>query len=143
MNGRSQVETDNGHPKSSGSIANVMHDVLELGELQVALLAADANAAARRVTVPLIVAASGICTALAGLPLLLMGIAEWLVAMEVLPRPAALASVGCLGIVLAVLLMLLGWRGIRGSVRELLRSLDDLRANLACVKRTLRPNRGH
>ncbi len=121
----------------AGQAANVLGDLIELGELQARLAKADAHAAAKRMTRPVAVLLVGVCAALASLPVLAMGCANCLADISPLNTWQAQLLVGLLVAAIAAATVYLSVRAIRRSVLQFERSATELAKNLAWLKSVL------
>lgn len=122
----------------AGQAANVLGDLIELGELQSRLAKADAHAAAKKMTRPVAALLVGVCAALASLPVLAMGCASCLAAFTELNAWQSQLLVGILVAVIAAVTVYLSVRAIRRSVLQFERSATELSKNLAWLKSVLR-----
>ncbi|MCA9173008.1 MAG: phage holin family protein [Planctomycetales bacterium] len=124
----------------TGGVSDVLHDVTELAELQVKLLAADSKAAVRRVALPAALVALGCCLALGSVPVMLFALSSAIQQFTRLPESATLALAAGGGMLLAGTLGALGWARIASSVDEFDRSRAELSQNIAWVKRSFKRN---
>jgi hypothetical protein len=119
-------------------VSGVLHDALTLAELQFKLLAVDAQAASGRAIVPVALLGSASVFAASALPLLLIALAQLLRDQAGWPPAlATLASVGA-GIVVAGVLALFGYFGLRTCLAPLGRSRDEFNRNVTWLKTTLK-----
>jgi hypothetical protein len=135
------MKTDGRESPSTGvrnGIAGVFHDALTLAELQFKLLGIDAQQATRRAMTPLALLAGAGVFALSALPLLLVALAQLL--RDQAEWPAALATLTAVGagIVIAGLLALFGYFGLRRCLAPLQRSRDEFNRNVTWLKNTLK-----
>lgn len=121
----------------AGQAANVLGDLIELGELQARLAKADAHATAKKMTRPVAVLLVGVCAALASLPVLAIGCASCLAAFTVLNTWQSQLLVGLLVAAIAVATVYLSVRAIRRAVLQFERSATELAKNLAWLKSVL------
>jgi len=118
--------------------AEILHDVTELAELQVELLASDIRATIRRSSVALAVLAVGICGILGVIPILLLALAEILTTSFDLSRFASLLIAGGVGTVASLIAAFFGVRGFKRSLSSLDNSKTELKKNVKWMKRSLR-----
>jgi len=118
-------------------MGGVVRDVVALTELQVELLQVDAREAVRRVLMPLALMFAAGVVALCTVPMLLLLIAEVLVATTGMPYWLALLIVVILGFVVAGIVALLGWESLRSPLGAFQRSRDELARNIDWLKRTV------
>ena len=142
MNGSHEKGRQNG-PRASttefvGNAMDLLHDVTELVELQVKLLATDLNATARRSTIHIAVLVLGASCLLGVMPVLLMGVAELLVDSLAFSRAVSLLCSATLGMAAAGPIIFVGLRGLRNGLAELKNSNEELARNLKWVKKKLK-----
>lgn len=118
--------------------AEILHDVTELAELQVELLASDVRATIRRSSAALGVLAVGVCGVLGVIPVLLLALAEILMTSFDLNRFASLLIAGGVGTVASLIAAYFGVRGIKRSLTSLDNSKTELKKNVKWMKRALR-----
>ena len=119
-------------------VSGVLHDALTLAELQFKLLAVDAQAASGRAIVPVALLGSASVFAASALPLLLIALAQLLRDQAGWPPAlATLASVG-VGIVVAGVLALFGYFGLRTCLAPLGRSRERLVCSAQAPQRLIR-----
>lgn len=123
-----------------GNAAEVLHDITELAELQVRLLAADVKSIGYRSWMPLGSLTLGLCMLLGLIPVVLMAIAELLIEFAELSRATALLSVGGLGLLFAGMLIVVGWRTMRKRLCEIENTTTELKRNISWIKKTLKNN---
>ncbi|MCO6046288.1 phage holin family protein [Aeoliella sp. ICT_H6.2] len=121
-------------PKSSG---HLVRNLLELGELQIMLLRADAAAAGKSTRVAALLVAVAICLLLAAAPVLLLSAAAWLESSQELSRSASLALTGGGAVVLAAVLLVAARSSINRGLSMLSQTVDELVQNIECLKRGL------
>lgn len=121
----------------AGQAANVLGDLIELGELQARLVKADAHASAKQMTRPIAVLLVGVCAALASLPVLAIGCASCLAHFTALNAWQSQLLVGLLVAAIAAATVYLSVRAIRRSVLQFERSATELAKNLAWLKSVL------
>jgi hypothetical protein len=138
MNGSARVHDVTAASAVSGSVASAVHDVLELAELQARLFVANLRAVGRKAWLPLMALIGGLCLVLGITPVLLFAVAEAIQAhTEVTAVPAYLLT-GVAAAVLAIGLVIAGLLRLRSSLAELQQSAQELSANLACIRQSLK-----
>lgn len=122
-----------------GGIADLLHDMMELAELQIRLLLADGRQAWPGSRLSLLGILAGVVLALGSMPVLLAGVALGISAASGLSTGAGLALTGALlGVVPAGALVWLCLGRLRKSVGTLSRSAEELSTNIACFKAALK-----
>jgi hypothetical protein len=139
MVAQTNVEPDNGRlpdqdASVTRSISGLIHDVLDLSELQARLLAVEARAAKEAVRTGVILFAGGSVVALAAIPVALLSLAEALVAYAGWSRTAGLLAASAAGLAIALTLIMTGLRYLRGDVVAFPRSRQELARNIAWIK---------
>ncbi len=115
---------------------HVMRDLVTMGELQIRLFKSDAMEFAARSGRLAGVFAAGIVLLLVAVPLLVVAIAEGLVAAG-LPRAAAYAIMAILAAAGGGGMMAWAWQGFRKIPLLFVRSRQELRENIASLKDAL------
>lgn len=120
------------------NLSGLLHDVVELGELQTRLLMVDLNDASRGSVTAIVLVVSALVLSLGSVPVLLVGIGWALITFAGWTHTAAFAATGAGGLVLAAVLAWLAWRTLNAAVGKLSRSRDELAANVAWIKDALK-----
>jgi len=118
--------------------ANVLGDVLELAELQAKLAKADASKAISTAVPPAFTLVIGGCTALAALPVVILGLATLVADLTVLNAWQSQLLVGVLVAILAAALVYYSLRKLRRAGLQFERSLRELENNVAWAKSAVR-----
>lgn len=139
---QTSVDSSNGATESerrsmSRSVADLLHDLLVLGELQYQLFLTDARAAINRTMLPLILATVGLFILAGSFPVALAGIAYLLVAAG-LTLWGALLIAAAIGLVCSVLLFGGAYLLIKRSFNVFHRSSDELKCNMIWIKNVLK-----
>lgn len=119
------------------SSRHLVRNLLELGELQVQLLRADASAAGKATRTAAILVAVAICLLLAATPVLLLSLAAWIESAFELSQAASLGLAGGGGAALAAILLLIARSSVNRGLSMLSQTVDELVQNIECVKRAL------
>lgn len=121
-------------------VSDVLHDAILLAELQFKLLALDARETSRRALAPLALLGGAVVFAASALPLLLIALAQLL--RDQADWPAALATLFAVGVgvIVAGLLALFGYLGLRRCMAPLQRSREEFNRNVTWLKSTLKRN---
>ncbi|MCO6042365.1 phage holin family protein [Aeoliella sp. ICT_H6.2] len=123
-------------PKSSPT-RQLVSDIVELGELQLELLKADASDAAKNMLASLAIAVFAACLILAAAPVLLTAVAHWLTQQTELSMAASLASVSAVTAAIAGVLGASAYHLAKRGAKSLERSRGELQRNLAWLKSSL------
>jgi uncharacterized integral membrane protein len=138
---QTSMKTDGRESPSAGvrnGVAGVFHDALTLAELQFKLLGIDAQEATRRAITPVALLAGAAVFALSALPLLLVALAQLLRDQAEWPAALATLTAVAVGMVIAGLLALFGYLGLRRCLSPLRRSRDEFNRNVTWLKSTLK-----
>lgn len=132
------VQNEVGPRVVAGNVADVLHDITELTELQAKLLLADTNAAARRLAISGILTVIGLCLALGCCQVGLLAIAFGLHELTGIALSVALA-ISALGMLcVAGVLTVFAWRRLRKSFDAFSRSRNEFSRNVTWVKQSLK-----
>jgi hypothetical protein len=112
----------------------LVHDAVELAELQLQLFAADGREMARKSAPPVLTMVAGVTVAMSALPLLLVGLAYALVELAGFPVWLAMFSSAVVGFVLGGVAVLIGIRWLRPQLEIWRRSAGELKDNVAFLK---------
>jgi len=115
----------------------IAHDVLELAELQTELLKVDARDWVKRLVLPIVLVAVALAAAVGCIPILLLSLARLLYELIDMPFSLALLISGVVGLFIAVVCGLVGWKRLSGSVSVFGRSREELQRNIRWIKRVL------
>lgn len=119
-------------------VGELVHDLIELIELQFQLLAVDLKEGRARAFMPVFLGGMAMMLFLGALPVLLFG-AGWLLAISTeLSMPTAFAVVGCITLVLSALLTVTAYYQLAHIMQIFQRSQRELNSNLRWIKRTLK-----
>ena len=120
------------------NVGDLAHDIMELGELQTALLKVDVGQWSRQLTVPLIVLVGAAVLWLGTVPVLLSALAyvlvefaEWSLALSYLVASLLGLAVGGVGAAF-------GWLKLRSSVSVFRRSQEEFSHNVRWLKQVLK-----
>lgn len=125
----------------SRNLADFLHDLLTLGELQLQLLGADLKEAFQRILPPIGFIIAAIVLVAASVPLLLMGVVWVLVLRAGLSQDVAFFVTAGGGILIAAILGFLAWQGIQRLGPIVARSQVELKQNLLWIKHALKKHR--
>lgn len=115
----------------------LVHDVVELAELQLQLFAADGREMARKSAPPLLLVVAGVVFAMSALPLILVGLASALVEMAGFSVWLAMLSSAVAGIAIGGVSVLAGIKWLQPQLTIWRRSADELKANVDFLKGSL------
>lgn len=122
-------------PRNGGpGMRRLVHDVLELFDLQLRLLVADAREAERRMRRPLLTLVASLAVLLGAALAAMLGVAGWLADATGWSESSSLVAVATLGAAGALVAQRFAWRGVWASGAELTRTVDELRANVSCLR---------
>lgn len=136
------VESSNGarrteRPSISRGAADLVHDLLTLGELQFQLFTTDAKTAMNRLLGPILLAVVGGLLLAGCFPVALAGVAYLLVNAGMTLWGALLVA-AAIGLVVSGLLFFGAYLLVKRSLNVFSRSTDELRCNLIWVKNVLK-----
>jgi len=120
-----------------GNIAEFGNDVATLAELQLKLAVYDAKDCVSRATIPVIVAVAGSAVALGSIPIVLLGLADWIASSTQLSVAAARLIVGIAALILAGVGVVIALRASLRSLEGFRRSNEELARNLSWVRTVL------
>jgi uncharacterized membrane protein YdbT with pleckstrin-like domain len=115
----------------------LVHDAVELAELQLQLFAADGREMARKSAPPVLTVIAGVTVAMSALPLLLVSLAYALVDLAGLPIWLAILSSAIIGVVIGGVAVLVGIRWLRPQLEIWRRSAGELKENVTFLKGAL------
>ena len=127
-----------GGRRVAGNVAGVLHDVTELAELQSRLLLTDVRAAVRHAVLPIVLLIVAFCLLLGAMPVVMLGLAEWVEQETELTHATALVATAASACGVAILTLSVAWWQFKRSANYLKRSRDELSHNVACIKQVLR-----
>ena len=122
----------------SRNLADFLHDILTLIELQIQLFGVDLREAVQRSILPVVLLAGAAVITVACVPLVLMGIVWTLVLRAGLSQDVAFFATALGGIVIAVIMGVVAWQSFAHLGPIIERSLQELRQNLLWIKHALR-----
>jgi hypothetical protein len=117
--------------------SSVVRDLCALTELQARLLAADYRESRRRLLVATILLVVGSVALLASLPVALTALAEWFLALGLGSRALAYWCATGVGLLLAAVLLVVGQRSLRNSLRAFQRSKTEFVRNVEWIRSIL------
>jgi hypothetical protein len=120
-----------------GNIAEFGNDVATLAELQAKLAVYDAKECASRAPIPLIVVAAASILALGSVPVILIGLADWIASSTRLSAGGAQLIVGLVSLVLAGVAVIVALRSLIRSLESFRRSNEELTRNLSWIRTVL------
>lgn len=121
----------------------LLHDVMTLAELQLKLLAVDAQAATGRAVIPIILIGSAAVFAASALPLLLVALAQVLRYQAGWPAALATLTAVVVGLLIAAGLGVFGYLGLKRCLEPMARSREELERNVAWLKNALKRHEQH
>jgi hypothetical protein len=137
MNGQSKKQSS-AKGRIGAHVADLMHDLMSLGELQMQLLGVDLRDARSRSAIPGLLIALALMIAIASMPVLLIGIGYLLMQSTEVSEGVALVSVALLAFASASLIGLLAWRKFKQALALLTRSQNEFRENIHWIKHALK-----
>jgi uncharacterized membrane protein YqjE len=120
------------------NISSLLHDVIELGELQSRLFAVDLNEARRGALLPALLVFASLFLAAASVPIALLGIGWALVEFVGWSHAVAFAVTAGGALLVAGATAWLGWRLLTNAVAKLARSRNELATNVSWIKNALK-----
>jgi uncharacterized membrane protein len=120
-----------------GNIAEFGNDVATLAELQAKLAAYDAKECASRATIPLIVVVVASVLAVGSVPVVLIGLADWIASSTRLSAGATQLIVGLVSLVVAGVAGTIALRASLRSLESFRRSNEELTRNLSWIRTVL------
>ncbi len=120
------------------STRKLVHDTVELAELQLQLFAADGSEMARKSAPPLFLMIAGVVIAISGLPLLLGALASALVKLVGFPVWLALITSTGAGLTIGGIAVYVGIKWLQPQLTIWQRSAGELKKNVEFLKGTLR-----
>ena len=115
----------------------LVHDAIELAELQLQLFAADGREMARKSTPPLLMIMAGLVIAISGLPLFMVGLAYALVELAGFPVWIAMFSSAVIGVVIGGAAVVVGIKWLQPQLEIWRRSAGELKENVEFLKGSL------
>jgi hypothetical protein len=129
-------------PNVAASVSDLTHDVIELSELQVQLVALDAKYSMQKARSCLVMAVIGAAMLLGTIPVALITIAAVLVETLEWSYAASAGVATLVGLVITGIVLGIAYSYIKSGLVSFDRSTEELRRNVAWLKSTLR-TRGH
>jgi len=120
-----------------GNIAEFGNDVATLAELQAKLAAYDARECVSRATIPLIVVAAASVLAVGSVPVLLIGLADWIASRAGISPGTSQIIVGLVCLALAGVAVFLAFRASLRSLESFRRSNEELTRNISWIRTVL------
>jgi multidrug efflux pump subunit AcrB len=118
------------------SVGQVVHDIMNLAELQAELFKQDASEIVGRLMMPFAIMAASLLLLVAALPICLIAIALGLMAAG-LSGVVAFAIVAICSLMLVGILASWGWQRLRNTPPGFARSREELGCNLVWVKNAI------
>jgi len=115
----------------------LVHDAVELADLQLQLFAADGREMARKSAPPLLTVVAGVTVAMSALPLLLVSLAYALVELAGFPIWLAMLVSAVTGIAIGGAAVMVGIRWLRPQLEIWRRSAGELKENVEFLKGSL------
>jgi len=134
----STQSSPHGVTKNMGEIAE---DVVSLAELQMELCKVDTRDALGRLAAPVMLMAAGAVLALGTIPVMLLFVAQAMVALTGASQWLALLIAAVLGFAAAAILFIVGRRRLVGPPRLFDRSREEWKRNVQWMKRVLARDR--
>ncbi len=137
VNGRhgpSQADAGDG----DAAFRRLLHDVIELGEMQVKLLTLDLKQTASKMITPTVLAVVGVAVLLGCVPVALTATAHVFVEFLQWPRSAAFGIATLIGLVLCGLMLAVAYFKFKKGFATLQRSQHEFSQNVAWLKSRLR-----
>ena len=119
------------------STRKLVHDTVELAELQLQLFAADGREMARKSAPPLFLMAAGVTVAISGLPLLLAALASALIEYASFPIWLAMITSTVAGLGIGGVAVAVGIKWLQPQLTIWRRSADELKKNVDFLKGSL------
>lgn len=130
-------------PDMTGHLGVLGADLIQLGQLQLELLAVDTRDAAEEARTPTLVSCLAAGFLIGSCPLALLGLSWWLTDVTTLSLAASSLTVAVVGLLVAVGLFFAAWRGFKTSFALLSRSRSELHSNLEWIKKILTEKQRH
>jgi len=140
VSGTERAESGGSAGRDAG-VSTLARDVYALAQLQVQIVAAEAQATLRKLVLPTVALAGGAALLLGCMPVLVLALAA-LLAYAGLAEGVALLLAALFGMAVAGGLAAGGWYAIRGTLGGLTRSRDELAENLASLRAAFRREDG-
>lgn len=122
----------------SKNVAEVLHDLTEMAELQGRLFAVDLRECRARVFFGIVFGAFAAVLLLATCGVAMEALAAALVEYVELSHVAGLTISATFGVVVALLLAVFAWWRLRGALKTFERSREEIRRNIAWLKDALK-----
>lgn len=119
------------------NVGEITNDIVSLAELQVKLCKLDTREAVGRLGAPAALLVVAAAVALGTIPVVLLLIAEALVAIGGFASWLALLTATVLGLGAAVVMAVVGWKKLRKPFPLFHRSRDELKRNISWIRRVL------
>ncbi len=136
----SQHSNGSDHPTSSErGFGTLFHDLLNLAELQGKLLVHDLNTVRTGTGPAMLMIAIGMLLGFSSIPVMMFAAGWAIVVIWNVPAWIALFGVSLvIGVIPSMALLIIGWRTLRRRSKVLSRSVSELQANIAWLKRRLK-----
>lgn len=125
-------------PNVATSFSGLAHDAIELGELQVQLLALDVKSTSQNARGAFVLTVAGASFLLSSISVGLFALAELLTEKLGWSQAAADIVAALVGICLGGIFLATAWRQWQAGLSALSRSREELSRNIAWIKSTLR-----
>lgn len=120
------------------NVSDLAHDIVELSELQAALLKVDLGEWSRQLIVPLIFVCGSVIAVLGSFPLLLAALAFAFVDFAGWSLAVAFLTSGLIALVLGGAGVAMGWWKLRHSITVFRRSQEEFNHNVRWLKQVLK-----
>lgn len=130
--------TSSDSPNVTRGLTCLTHDVIELTELQMQLLALDVKDSWEASRTAIVLAIVGVSVLTGAIPVALAAFAELLIAYFRLPLAAGYSVAAIFGMVCASACIAIAWIRVRRGLVGLRQSREELRRNIAAVKACVR-----
>jgi len=120
------------------NVGDLAHDIVELGELQAALLKVDVAQWSRRLTLPLIMLGGAGVLLVGCVPVLLAALAYVFVELAGWSNSLSFLAAALIGLVIGGACAVSGWWKLRGSVSVFRRSQEEFNHNVRWLKQVLK-----
>jgi len=138
LNGAAGIREDSPPVAMARNVAEVTHDAIALGELQLKLIQADWEEGSTGLKFGLVAVIVGAVALLSCLPVLLIGLGFALTEWFTLSYATGMSLSGLIGLVAAILSAVIGYFAMKRGVATFGRSKQELRRNVIWIKSVLK-----